>query len=77
MVACLVDVVKLSIKSGIAREQGSIMPSPPAVRFIWQTSRAWWGRTVTPTRSEMKLAMIWLVAEVKVHSSRSRLEGGC
>ena len=42
VVACLVDVVKVSKKSGIARERGSSMPSPPAVRFIWQMRRAWW-----------------------------------
>jgi len=76
LVACLVDVVKLSIKSGIARERGSIMPSPPAFRFIWQISRAWWGRIATPMRSEMNLAMMWLVAEVRGPFQSVQVGGG-
>ena len=43
MVACLVEVVKLSIKSGIVRERGSMIPSPPALRVSWEISRAWCG----------------------------------
>jgi hypothetical protein len=36
LVACRVDVVNVSMKSGIARVRGSNIPSPPALRLSVQ-----------------------------------------
>ena len=76
VVACLVEVVKLSIKSGIARERGSMIPSPPALRDSWEISRAWCGRIAVPMRSEINFAMMWLVAEVKGPFQSVQVGGG-
>ena len=59
------EVVNVSMKSGIARVRGSKIPSPPALRLSCAMSRAWWGRVVTPMVLEMNLAMMWLVADVR------------
>ncbi len=63
--ACRADVVKVSIKSGMARERGSMIPRPPVCRCNCAISRSWWGRVGQLMSSEMNFVMIWFVAEVK------------
>jgi hypothetical protein len=77
LVACWVDVVNVSMKSGIARVRGSNIPSPLALRRSCAMRRVWWGRVVTPMVSEMNRAIMWLVVDVSgpVHSSRSNRVG--
>ena len=77
LVVCHVDVVKVSIKSGMARERGSMMPRPPARKWSCVISRAWWGRTGQPMRLDRNFAMMWLVAEVKRPFQSVQVEGGC
>ena len=66
----------MSIKSGMAWEQGSIMPRPPAFRCSCVISRAWWGRTGQPMRSEMNCAIMWLVAAVRGPFQSVQVSGG-
>ena len=70
------DVVKVNMKSGIARERGSIMPRPPACKCSWAMSRAWWGRTGQPVRLEMNCAIRWLVAAVRGPFQSVQVGGG-
>ncbi len=65
LVACLVEVVNVSMKSGMARVRGSKIPRPPPLRLSCAMRRAWWGRVGTPIMSEMNRAMMWLVAAVR------------
>ena len=74
--ACLVDVVKLSIKSGIAREQGSMIPRPPSWRCSCAISRAWCGRVGQLMSSEINFVMIWFVADVRGPFQSVHVGGG-
>ncbi len=59
------EVVNVSMKSGMARVRGSKIPRPPALRLSCAMRRVWWGKVGTPIMSEMNRAMMWLVAAVR------------
>ncbi len=76
LVACQRADVNDSMKSGIATERGSRMPTPPALMLSCAISRVWCGRDVVPMMADRDFVMIWFVVEVSGPSQSVHSGGG-
>ena len=71
LVACRPADVNDSMKSGIATEHVSRMPTLPALM-----SRAWCGRDVVPVMTDRNFVMIWILVAVSWPSQSVQSGGG-